>query len=380
MSYTFEKITTPRQIDAFHELPFRIYADSPAWRPPFRFEVENVFDPKQNDFFLKGTCERYLVYQGGEVVARFAVMNNPEKDEKLEPKMGGFGFLELFNDRDLAAEVIQFCSDWHKKRGYSAMRGPINFGENDNFWGLLVDNFNEPPIYGMWYHLPYYRTLLEQTGGVKLDDQFSYKFMFDQPLPERLVRISNRIEQREGLTVRPIDDSNLIAEAHYIREIYNEAWADQEIMEREQEFTELTEETVIDMVNQLKPVLMKEGVPMIFVDSKPSSFVVSVPDLNQLSRETGGTLKWWQLWRLLFFRRRVKRLRVVAYGTVPQYRRLGMEALAFKKGIEWLKESYPNLDYFEAAWISEKNWLMQRSVEALGCVHHKTHRTYKWEF
>jgi hypothetical protein len=39
----------------------------------------------------------------------------------------------------------------------------------------------------------------------------------------------------------------------------------------------------------------------------------------------------------------------------------------------------PTLEYLEGAWVSEKNWLMQRSLEALGCVHHKTHRTYRWD-
>ncbi len=64
----------------------------------------------------------------------------------------------------LAQAIIHFAQEWHRKRDYGAMRGPVNFSENDTYWGLLVENYEEPPIYGMFYHPPYYKKLLEQTG------------------------------------------------------------------------------------------------------------------------------------------------------------------------------------------------------------------------
>ena len=380
MSYTFTRVTTAEDIDAFHELPFRIYRDNPYWAPPFQFEIENIFDPEKNDFFQKGECERFLVKNGDEVVARFALMNTPERDRVLEPTMGGMGFIEMYNDGELADEIIDFAASWHQKRGYGAMRGPINFGENDTYWGLLVENFEEPPIYGMFYHQPYYKELLEAAGGKKLDDHWSYKRNFDQPLPERMVRITDRIESREGVELRPIDMKNIYRDAEYIREIYNDAWSNQDIHEREEEFTELTQDTVEQMIEKLKPVMIPDSVLLAFVDGKPASFIVCVPDLNEVSKETGGRLKWWHYPKLLWFKRRAKHLRTLVYGTRPEFRKMGLEALTFTRGIQYTKEAAPSLEYLEGAWVSEKNWLMQRSLEALGCHHHKTHRTYKWEF
>lgn len=380
MSYSFAVVESREDIDEFHELPFRIYEDNPYWGPPFRFEIENIFDPDKNDFFQKGECERFLVKNGGEVVARFALMNTPERDEVLEPKMGGMGFIEMQNDAALASEIINFAETWHARRGYRAMRGPINFGENDVYWGLLVENFEEPPIYGMFYHPPYYKDLLEQTGAEKLDDHWSYKRDFDQPLPERMVRITDRIESRKGVELRPIDMKNIYRDAEYIREIYNDAWSNQDIHEREEEFTELTRDTVEQMIKKLKPVMISDSVLLAFVDGKPASFIVCVPDLNEISRETGGRLKWWHYPKLLWFKKRARHLRTLVYGTRPEFRKMGLEALTFTRGIQYTKEAAPSLEYLEGAWVSEKNWLMQRSLEALGCHHHKTHRTYKWEF
>lgn len=380
MEMQVTKVESQEDIDAFHELPFRIYEDYPAWAPPFRFEIENIFDPEKNDFYDKGECERFLVKNGGRVVARFALMNTPERDEVLEPKMGGMGFLEMENDQHLANRIIEFAADWHGKRGYPAMRGPINFGENDMYWGLLVENYEEPPIYGMFYHPPYYKELLEQTGAKKLDDHWSYKRRFDKPLPERMVKITDRIESRPGVELRPIDMKNIYRDAEYIRTIYNDAWSEQEIVEREEEFTELTRETVEAMVKKLKPVMIPDSVLLAFVDGEPASFIVCVPDLNEISRETAGKLKWWHYPKLLWFKRRARHLRTLVFGTRPQYRKMGLEALTFIRGIEYTHAAAPSLDYLEGAWVSEKNWLMQRSLEALGCHHHKTHRTYKWEF
>jgi len=379
MAYTFQKIENKKQVDLFHELPFRIYENEPVWIPPFRFEIEKIFDPKSNPLFEKGTAERFLLFDGEVPVARFALMNHRERDFVFDPPMGGLGFLEMVNSREAAAEVIGFAKKWHKQRGYKAFRGPVNFGENINYWGLLVRNHKEPPIYGMHYHAPYYRELIEHTGAVKLDDHWSYKREFDMPLPERLVRITDRIESRPEVSLRPIDMNNLERDAEYIRQIYNEAWRDQDIAEREQEFTELTRENVQQMVKQLKHIMIPESVLIAFVGDEPASFIVCVPDLNEISAETNGKLNWWHMPRLLKFRKRAKHLRTTVYGTLPKYRKLGLEALTFVRGIQMTRKAAPHLEYLEGAWLSEKNWLMQRSLEALGCYHHKTHRTYKWD-
>ena len=379
MAYAIRKITGKREIDQFHELPFRIYRDYPNWIPPFRFEIEKTFDPQKNPFYEHGECERFLVLEGKDVVGRFALMANRLKDSLFDPPMGGMGFLEMVNDQKVANAIIDYARVWHSRRGNRAFRGPVNFGENDTFWGLLVENYREPPIYGMLYHPPYYKELIEGTGAVKYDDHWSYKLYFDKPLPERLVKITDRIEHRAGVELRPIDLKNAYRDAGYIRQIYNEAWRNQDIEERGHEFTELTEETVHKMVDDLKWVMIPESVLIAFVDGEPASFIVCVPDLNEISAETGGQMRWWHFFKVLYFKKRATRLRTIVYGTLPKYRKLGLEALTFVRGVQMTRRAAPSLEYLEGAWVSEKNWLMQRSLEALGCVHHKTHRTYRWE-
>ncbi len=379
MAFRFERVSNKNQVKLFHEFPESLYQNYPNWIPPLRFEVENIFDPEKNPLFEDGECERFLMIHNEKVVARFALMNHAKRDKVFDPPMGGLGFTELIDDKTVASAMIDFAKEWHSKRGYKRFRGPVNFGENMNYWGLLVENYDEPPIYGMHYHAPYYRELFEQTGAIKLDDHWSYKREFDMPLPERLVKITDRIESRPEVSLRPIDMNNLERDAEFIRGIYNEAWSKQDIEEREHEFTELSRENVQKMVKQLKPIMIPESVLIAFVGDEPASFIVCVPDLNELSAETGGKLKWWHMPKVLRFKKRAKHLRTTVYGTLPKYRKLGLEALTFVRGIQMTKEAAPKLEYLEGTWVSEKNWLMQRSLEALGCYHHKTHRTYYWD-
>ena len=50
------------------------------------------------------------------------------------------------------------------RRGMEAMDGPINFGERDRWWGLVVEGFQEP-MYCMNYNYPYYQACLKTTAS-----------------------------------------------------------------------------------------------------------------------------------------------------------------------------------------------------------------------
>ncbi|OPG94324.1 hypothetical protein B2I21_32060, partial [Chryseobacterium mucoviscidosis] len=71
---------------------------------------------------------------------------------------GGIGFFDCVNDQETANFIFDHCKSWLQERGMEAMDGPINFGERDKFWGLVIEGFIEP-LYGMNYNFPYYKDL-----------------------------------------------------------------------------------------------------------------------------------------------------------------------------------------------------------------------------
>lgn len=152
----------PRIIRDWMRLPWSIYRNDPNWIPHLRQDIEKVFDPKRNKLFKGGTAQRWVLYDdAGAAVGRVAAFVNPKTARTEERPTGGMGFFECINDRAAATLLLDAARDWLSAQGMEAMDGPINFGEKNMYWGLLIDNFTDPPIYGVNYNPPYYRDLLE---------------------------------------------------------------------------------------------------------------------------------------------------------------------------------------------------------------------------
>ena len=139
----------------FLHFPKLLFAKDTNYICPLDQDIENVFDPKKNKFYKSGECERFLFKnEQNETVGKIAVFIN--KKYKQEQPTGGIGFFDCIDDQKTANFIFDFAKDWLQAKGMEAMDGPINFGERDKFWGLLIEGFSEP-LYAMNYNPPYYK-------------------------------------------------------------------------------------------------------------------------------------------------------------------------------------------------------------------------------
>src|SRR5690606_19556721 len=130
-------------------------------------DVEKVFDAERNKLLqpskeagTKGEAVRWLLLDdAGQPIGRVAAFINPRTAYTEKQPTGGMGFFECIDDQRAADMLLNACRDWLKARGMEAMDGPINLGDRNMFWGLLIENFVDPPIYGTNYNPPYYREL-----------------------------------------------------------------------------------------------------------------------------------------------------------------------------------------------------------------------------
>ncbi|GAF01641.1 hypothetical protein [Saccharicrinis fermentans] len=138
----------------------KIYKGDKHYVRPLNSDIENIFNPKVNVFFKQGSAIRFILKDKGEVIGRIAAFVNEKKAYGYEQPTGGLGFFECVNDQKAAFTLFDAGVEWLKSQGMEAADGPINFGENDNFWGLLVEGFTDP-TYGMQYNPPYYKAFYE---------------------------------------------------------------------------------------------------------------------------------------------------------------------------------------------------------------------------
>ena len=132
---------------AFHAVPDAIYAGDSVWIPHLRQDIDKVFDLEKNRLFKKGArAMRWLVQDdSGRWVGRIAAFVNPKYSKGMEQPTGGIGFFESTDDDAVATLLLNAAEAWLKQEGMEAVDGPINLGEKDRYWGLLVDNFTALP-------------------------------------------------------------------------------------------------------------------------------------------------------------------------------------------------------------------------------------------
>ncbi|MCC8036197.1 MAG: hypothetical protein LIO77_09765, partial [Rikenellaceae bacterium] len=160
--YILEAVTTRRQVREFLDFPKKLYCGNRYYVHPLDGDIESRFDPAKNGLLRDGEAVRWLLRDGeGRVVGRIAAFYNPEVAALNEQPTGGCGFFECIDDQPAADMLFDAARDWLKSRGMEAMDGPINFGERDQWWGLLVEGFEFQPLYANPYNFHYYKKLID---------------------------------------------------------------------------------------------------------------------------------------------------------------------------------------------------------------------------
>ena len=74
------------------------------------------------------------------------------KNKVDDGPVGGIGFFDCINDQAAADMLFDVAKHWLIQHGMEAMDGPINFGNRDRWWGLLIDGFDREPNYQCNYN------------------------------------------------------------------------------------------------------------------------------------------------------------------------------------------------------------------------------------
>ncbi|MFO7894537.1 MAG: hypothetical protein R6U63_12450 [Longimicrobiales bacterium] len=356
----------------FIRFPWHVYANDDAWVPPLMSDVRKLMDA-DHPFQQHADTEFFLAVRDGEVVGRIAAAVNHRYNEFHQTRTGFIGLFESMDDQAVADLLLETASDWLRERQMTRAIGPFNLSTNDELYspGVLLDNYHEPPALLMGHNPPYYRALFEGAGWEKARDLLSYWLKSTAP-PERLVKGVKRMTSRiDGLVVRQVELKRLDEEVELVKEIYNSAW------ERNWGFAPLTDAEIRHLAEELKPIIDERFAFMAEVHGRPVGFALGLPDYNQALKHVNGRLFPFGIFKLLWYRRKIDRVRVFTLGLKPEYRRKGIDALFYLRMFENGMEV--GIDGAEAGWILEDNWGMRRGMERMGAHVFKTYRVYGQE-
>lgn len=370
---TAEEVKNDSQKKEFSEFPARLYKNDKNYIRPRNIDIEEVFSPDRNKFFKIGACTRFLFKtHKNETVGKVAVFIN-ESYHQQQPT-GGIGFFDCINDQQTADFIFDHCKNWLQQRGMEAMDGPINFGERDKFWGLVIEGFIEP-LYGMNYNFPYYKDLFENYGFQIYFEQLC----FSRPIFAEVSRVFTVMHAKHSknpdLSAKPMKKNNLVKFARDFTEIYNKAWA------AHGEGKRMEESKVLKMFKMMKPIINEHISWFVYENEKPVAMWMNLPDTNQWFKYLNGKFGLWEKLKFLWlkkFRKNEKMIGLV-FGVVPEWQRKGLEGYMIWEGTQHLRK-HTDFKVTEMQWIGDFNPKMIKIAENLDTTVTRKLATYRYLF
>ncbi len=358
--------------DRFIKFQWEVYRNDLHFIPPLLMERHEFLDPAKNPFFQHAEVALFLARRGGEIVGRIAAIEDRNFNAFHKTRTAYFGLYESVDDGGVAAALFAAAKDWARWRGLDTLLGPMNLSTNYEV-GLLVEGFDSDPYVLMPYNPRYYGALFEKCGLVKAKDLFAWERSAETPPPERFARIADKIRKHEEVTIRSANLRHFEAEVARIKEIYNAAW------EENWGFVPMTDAEFDKLAADLKRLVVADLAIIAEHRGEPIAFALTLPDLNQALKHVKGRLTMFGLpiglAKLLWYSRRIDRVRLMALGVKAGWRRRGIDAVLV---VETIRRAHQHgYSGGEISWTLEDNHLVNRAIEATGCTRTKLYRVYQ---
>lgn len=372
------EVVSKKEENQFIEFAVQLYKDSPNWIRPLDKDIRAVFDPKKNKAFRnQGDCIRWLLKDNKKIIGRVAAFYSQKTAKRgNDQPTGGIGFFECINNKEAAFILFDACKNWLQGKGMEAMDGPINFGDRDAWWGLLVKGYEHEPNYRCNYNFPYYQDLFEDYGFQVYFKQLTYARKVMDPLSPKLHDKADKVSQDPGYVFQHFKKKDYKRFANDFFTIYNQAWAGHKGVPK------LTLAQARLAMKQLLPIVDEKIVWFGYFEKDPVAFFIMLPEVNQIFKYVNGKMNllgkvtfMWHKWR-----KTCNKMIGVVFGVVPQHQGKGVEGAIIMAARKMVQDDYARYENFEMNWIGDFNPKMIRVVEQVGAQVSKIHNTYRYLF
>lgn len=360
----------------FFRVPNLVYKNDKKWIPHIRQDIQKLFDPDKNKLFKLGAeaC-RWVAYKNDQPVARIAAFINPKTKDKSDQATGGMGFFECIDEKDIAFALFDRCKNWLAEREMEAMDGPINFGERDQFWGVMSDQFDSKPIYGLSYNPPYYVQYLEEYGFKMYFEQYLFHRSILKEVNPLFRRKHQQVMRDPDFRIEDVVGKSIENIAEDFRVVMNAAWVDFP------DFKPMKKDVAYKIVKSMKPIMDRKIIIFIYHKDQPVAFYINIPELNTYFKHVNGNLNWWGKIKFLYHQKFTKNKMMVGviFGVVKEFQKKGLEGAMISHFKDVIA---PKTNYTETvlSWIGDFNPRMLKVVDNLEADVHQTYRTYRYLF
>lgn len=371
----FEVISKADQ-KAFLNVARIIYKNNDTWVCPPDNDINAIFDASKNFFYEHGiACRWILIDDKNKLIGRIAAFIDKNKLKTDEQPTGGIGFFECVNNKEAAFLLFNTAKEWLQNNNMEAMDGPINFGEADKYWGLLVEGFTHPS-YEVNYNHKYYQQLFEDFGFKTYYKQEGFHLDISKPLDDRFLKIASWVAQKPEYEFKHFTWKDKDTFVNDFCAVYNEAWES-----FKKDFKPMKTDYIHKTLQKAKVIIEEDLIWLAYNKGKPIAIYLMYPDVNQIFKHLNGKLHFFNILRFLYLKKRktMTRARGVLMGVVPKFQGLGIES-AFMYQIDKVMKRKTHYKEIEFSWVGDFNPKMRKIFISVGSKSVKHYITYRYLF
>ena len=371
------EVTDERTEKAFLNINATLNASNPAYIRPLDNEVKDYFDHNKNKYFKYGEAKRWVLSDGyGKTIGRIAAFISTKYICKgTDFEVGGMGFFDCINNQEAANKLFDTAKTWLQTKGAVAMDGPINFGDRDKWWGLMVEGFQKPPVYLMAFNPEYYQKLVEGYGFKNYYNQYFFTMGVDDKFSDKIVERHAKFKAKPEYSARHVEMGKMEKYANDFATVYNAAWGQHE------EGKEITRDEVLRLFKQMKPIIDERLIWFAYYKEEPIAMFLNIPDLNEYFKNFNGKFGWLEKIRLIWMKKTgyCKKATGLAFGVIPKFQAIGVDSYIIQEvglsvqGKGWYNE-------YEMGWAGEWNPRMINIYKTLNGVQSRKLTTYRYIF
>jgi len=309
--------------------------------------IEELLLCSNSAFGRHSVIKKFVVRDGNELVARFALI-----DDFLLKDYIQVAFFEAQKDLNtifsfIKNEIITHFP--HATKIVVGLNGHLNYGA-----GILLNRFDEVPLFGLPYNPDYYDAYFNSLQKHKM---FSYRFGMD--VYSAWAHSYKVKRPLDGLTIRFMDKRKIKEESKRYTYLNNKAFANHPF------WAHRYEQEDIELFYPFRHLLDNENLIIAEIDDKPIAFFLWYPDFNQLV-SGARDLNALDLLKFKFFNK-IDSFRFTEIGIIPEYQNTTIAFDLVFKSLDFILKN--NYKYCEGGFIFESNrrsiLLAERNIQRL---------------
>lgn len=371
------EVVDKKTVKEFHKVPRILYKNDPNYIPHIESDIEKKFHPKTNKFNNGSNfCRWILKDESDNLIGRNAAWVHPKDSVKYKQPTGSIGYFECIDDQKAADLLFDTSKKWLEDRNMEAMDGPINFGERDQFWGLLVKNFTDPNTYAMNYNPEYYIRLFETYGFKVYFNQFMYHRSMKVGAQKVFVEKSTELRNDPKFSCRNVRGMSTEEVAKCFVDVYNDGWG-----HTRKNFKKMQLHVAVKLMSAFKPIYDPDIMLFAYYEDRPIGMYINIPELNQIFKHVNGKMNLIGKLKFLWHKRfnPPDTMYGIVFGVAHDFQGRGAEGALIKSAEELI---IPLNRYKDTVltWIGDFNPKMLRVCENLGTKQYRTFSTYRYLF